>query len=465
MHSAIRVRFAPSPTGNLHIGGARTALFNFLFAKHHHGVFILRIEDTDKERSTPEATEAILDGLKWLGLSWDEGPFFQSQRSEIYRKKLEELLASGHAYRCYCTAKELEERRQSQLKAGKPPKYDGRCRQLIGQTIDKPHVIRFLVPEGSTRVADVVKGEIAFNNVELEDLVLARSDGSPTYNFTVVVDDVDMEITHVIRGDDHLNNTPKQILLYQAMGAKIPVFAHVPLILGEDKQRLSKRHGATSVQSYREEGYLSHALVNFLVRLGWSHGDQEVFSLDELIEKFDLDSVGKSAGVFNKEKLLWINQHYIKAADAEALLSEIDRFISIPPERRCGEGPVKMVDLLRERSKTTLEMAELSRFYFHDDVKWDEKAKAKFLTPEIKTPLTRLKALLMMCEPFDEATLKPQFQNLLGEFGMKMGDLAQPLRVALVGGTVSPGIFDVLALLGKGRVLKRLDAAIGAIPT
>jgi glutamyl-tRNA synthetase len=424
----------------------------------------LRIEDTDKERSTPEATEAILDGMKWLGLTWDEGPFFQSRRSEIYRKKLEELLSNGHAYRCYCTAEELEERRKAQLAAGKPPKYDGRCRQLAGQKVDKPHVVRFLVPEGATRVDDVVKGEISFNNVELDDLVLARTDGSPTYNFVVVVDDVDMGITHVIRGDDHLNNTPKQILLYKAMGVPAPVFAHVPLILGEDKQRLSKRHGATSVQSYREEGYLPHALVNFLARLGWSHGDQEIFSLEELIEKFDLDSVGKSAGVFNKEKLLWTNQQYIKSAEAEVLLGEIDRFIQIPPARRQGAGANKAVDLLRERSKTTLEMAELSRFYFHDELKMDEKAKVKFLTPAIKTPLTRLKALLMMCEPFDEATLKPQFENLLGEFGMKMGELAQPLRVALVGGAISAGIFDVLTLLGRDRVLKRIDAALRLLP-
>lgn len=455
-----RVRFAPSPTGYLHIGGARTALFNYLYARGHDGTFILRVEDTDKERSTPEATEAILDGLRWLGLDWDEGPFFQSERGELYRAELEELFKGGKAYRCYCTPGELEKRRKEQLGAGKPPQYDRRCRQLIGQEIQKPYAIRFLVPAGRTAVADVVKGDISFDNQELEDLVLARSDGSPTYNFTVVVDDIDMKITHVIRGDDHLNNTPKQILLYQAMGAELPVFAHVPLILGEDRQRLSKRHGATSVQSYREMGYLPHALLNFLVRLGWSHGDQEIFSLQGLIEKFDLGSVGASAGVFNAKKLIWLNQHYIKEEKAEVLLEGIGRFLEIPEERKEGEGWRKTVDSLRERSKTVKEMAELSRFYFLDEVAYDEKAVAKFLTPMMVAPFMKLKTMFSKCEPFDEATIQPKFDQLLADLKFEMKELAQPLRVALTGGTVSPGIFVVIQLVGKERVLKRLDAAI-----
>jgi glutamyl-tRNA synthetase len=418
------------------------------------------VEDTDKERSTPEATEAILDGLRWLGLAWDEGPFFQSERYDLYRAKLDELEKSGKAYRCYCTPKELEERRKAQMAAGKPPQYDRRCRELIGRTIDKPYAIRFLVPPGRTEVADLVKGDVSFNNEEIEDLVLARSGGDPTYNFVVVVDDVDMKVTHVIRGDDHLNNTPKQILLYQAMGAEIPKFAHVPLILGEDKQRLSKRHGATSVQSYREMGYLPHAMVNFLARLGWSHGDQEIFSLEELVAAFDLGSVGASAGVFNAKKLTWLNQHYIKEEKAEVLLEGIGRLMEIPEERKQGEGWKKAVDSLRERAKTVKEMAELSRFFFLDDLAYDEKAVAKFLTPMMMAPFMKLRALFAKVEPFDTATIQPKFEKLLIELNSEMKELAQPLRVALTGGTVSPGIYDVLELVGRERTLKRLDAAI-----
>jgi glutamyl-tRNA synthetase len=463
MNPGVRVRFAPSPTGYLHIGGARTALFNYLYAKRHKGTFVLRIEDTDKERSSQEATDAILEGMKWLELSWDEGPFFQSKRYDLYKAKLDELLKAGKVYRCYCTAEELEERRKAQIAAKRPPKYDGRCREFIGKTIEKPHTLRFLVPTGVTKVQDVVKGNISFNNREIEDLVLARSDGSPTYNFVVVVDDVEMKISHIIRGDDHLNNTPKQILLYEAMGGTPPIFAHVPLILGEDKQRLSKRHGATSVQAYRELGYLPHSLVNFLARLGWSHGDQEIFSLQELIEKFDLDSVGKSAGVFNAQKLLWLNQHYIKSEPVEVLLTEIDHFISIPKERKGTPEAVKVVDQLRERSKTTKEMADLARFYFHDEITIDPKAKEKFLKPEMAEQFQKLRAMLDGCEPFDEATIKPKFEALIAELGIGMGQLAQPLRVALVGGTVSPGIFEVLAILGKDRSLKRVDAVIASL--
>lgn len=455
-----RVRFAPSPTGLLHIGGARTALFNFLYAKRHQGTFVLRVEDTDRERSTPEATEAILDGMKWLGLNWDEGPFFQSQRGDLYREKLASLQESGKAYRCYCTPKELETRRKAQMAAGRPPQYDRRCRELIGQEIDKPYALRFLVPSGRTDVKDEVKGDVSFNNDEIEDVILARSDGSPTYNFTVVVDDVDMKITHVIRGDDHLNNTPKQILICQALGVEPPRFAHVPLILGSDRQRLSKRHGATSVQAYRDQGYLPHAMANFLVRLGWSHGDQEIFSPEELVQMFDLESVGTSAGVFNAKKLIWLNQHYIKEEKAEVLLEGIARTIEIPEERRQGDGWKKTIDSLRERAKTVVEMAELSRFYFLDDLVYDEKGVAKFLTPLMMAPFMKLKAMFEKCEPFDEATIKPKFEKMLEELQFEMKELAQPLRVALTGRTISPGIFEVIELVGKARTLSRLEAAI-----
>src|SRR3990172_1344364 len=314
----IRTRFAPSPTGYLHIGGARTALFNYLFARHHKGKFILRIEDTDVARSTEESTQAILDGMQWLALNWDEGPYFQSKRFELYKEHAYKFLEMGKAYKCYCTAEELEQRRGEAIKQGKPPKYDGRCRNKKDEQ-GKPFAIRFKVLPGTTLVKDIIKGKVAFENDEIEDLIILRSDGTPTYNLCVVVDDATMEITHVIRGDDHLNNTPKQILMYEAFGYHVPVFAHLPMILGSDKTRLSKRHGATSVMAYKEMGYLPHALVNYLARLGWSHGDQEIFSMEELIEKFSLDSVGKSSGVFNPEKLLWLNQHYIKNSGPEEL--------------------------------------------------------------------------------------------------------------------------------------------------
>ncbi|HEY2989652.1 MAG TPA: glutamate--tRNA ligase, partial [Candidatus Binatia bacterium] len=315
--TAIRTRFAPSPTGYLHIGGARTALFNYLFARHHGGQFILRIEDTDRERSTPEAIEAIVEALTWLRLDWDEGPFFQTQRYALYKEKIQELLAAGKAYPCTCAAEVLEAKRQAALKEKRKPMYDGTCRPEEGKIPalpqGKPYVIRFRSPQtGTTVVEDLVKGPVVFDNRELDDLIIARSDGSPTYNFCVVVDDIDMRISHIIRGDDHLANTPRQILLYQALGRTPPQFAHVPLILGLDKARLSKRHGATSVTAYRDMGYFPEAVANYLVRLGWSHGDQEIFSRAELIEKFSLDAVGKSAGVFNPEKLLWVNFHYLK---------------------------------------------------------------------------------------------------------------------------------------------------------
>ncbi|MCL4537181.1 MAG: glutamate--tRNA ligase, partial [Nitrospirae bacterium] len=319
-NNKIRVRFAPSPTGHLHIGGARTALFNYLFARHNNGAFVLRIEDTDRSRSTEEYIEAIIEGMRWLKLDWDEGPYRQTDRFDIYRSYVERLLNEGKAYRCYCTPEELEQRRQEALAQGKTPKYDGRCRNITEPMPDKPSAIRFKMPqEGRTVVNDLIKGVVEFENNQLEDLIIMRSDGTPTYNFVVVVDDIDMEITHIIRGDDHLNNTPKQIHIYKAFGWEPPAFGHLPMILGADKTRLSKRHGATSVMAYKDMGYLPDALVNYLVRLGWSYGDQEVFTKDELIKYFSLENIGKSAAVFNPEKLLWLNSQYIIKEDAKTL--------------------------------------------------------------------------------------------------------------------------------------------------
>lgn len=457
----IRTRFAPSPTGYLHIGGARTALYNWLISNKNKGKFILRIEDTDKERSTKEAIDAILDGLSWLGLNWDEGPFYQTQRFDLYKKYLEKLVNSGNAYPCFCSPEELEEKRKKAMENGKKPKYDGKCRNLKNPDLSKPHVFRLKVPEtGKTLVKDLIKGDIEFDNTELDDLVLARTDGSPTYNFTVVVDDIEMGITDVIRGDDHLNNTPKQILMYQAFGKECPRFAHLPLILGQDKKRLSKRHGATSVQSYRDMGYLPEAMVNFLARIGWAHKDDEIFSVDELIQKFSIEGVGKAAGVFNEEKLLWTNQHYIKTAEAKRLLKELGRWIKIDPEKTKSDSWIKVIDSLRERSKTLVEMASLSKFYFLDEVEFDEKAKTKFLNKNVLPHLKTLESKLEALKKFSEPTIKEIFEEIANKNNLKLGDIAQPVRVALTGGTVSPGIFETMEMIGKERVIKRLKDAI-----
>ncbi len=467
--ATVRTRFAPSPTGYLHIGGARTALFNLLFARHNAGSFILRIEDTDRERSTPEAIEAITDSLKWLDLAWDEGPFFQTQRFDLYKEKVRELLAAGRAYPCTCTAEELEKKRQAALKEKRKPMYDGACRPPEGVVPalpqDKPYTIRFRGPrEGATVVDDLVKGRVTFENRELDDLIIARSDGTPTYNFCVVVDDVDMGITHVIRGDDHLANTPRQILLYQALGRTPPAFAHVPLILGLDKARLSKRHGATSVTAYRDMGYFPEALSNYLVRLGWSHGDQEVFSRAELTEKFSLENVGKSAGIFNPEKLLWLNSHYLKSRPLSQLADDVAPYIEakgyvVPPDKKWRE---RMAATLQERAKTLVELVELAHFYLSDDIKYDDKATKKFLTPEVRPPLEELIQKLEAID-FDEKNIEAAFNEVLQRHNLQLGKLAQPVRVALTGTTVSPGIYEVLAVLGKERSLNRLRAALGKI--
>ncbi|MBI5644080.1 MAG: glutamate--tRNA ligase [Deltaproteobacteria bacterium] len=457
----VRTRFAPSPTGYLHIGGARTALFSMLFARRHKGKFILRIEDTDVARSTEESIQAILDGMNWLGLTYDEGPFFQSKRFDIYRKHAYELLEKSLAYRCYCTPEELEKRREAALKEGRPPKYDGRCREIT-EPLDKPFALRFKVHPGTTIVEDIIKGNISFDNSTIEDLIILRSDTTPTYNFCVVVDDATMDITHVIRGDDHINNTPKQILLYRALGHALPVFAHLPMILGADKARLSKRHGATSVMAYKEMGYLPHALVNYLARLGWSFGDQEIFSMVELVEKFSLENVGKSSGVFNPEKLLWLNQHYIKETPDEELAALLVPFLEGLGADPKGDARLpNIVKTLKERAKTLKEMADGGLFYFKEKIEYDPKAAEKFLTPENTGLFASLIGKLEPIETFTHKALEDAFNLILEEQGLKLGKLAQPVRVALTGGTVSPGIFEMMEAMGKEMAVKRLKDALG----
>jgi glutamyl-tRNA synthetase len=465
--SNVRVRFAPSPTGYLHIGGVRTALFNWLYARHHQGTFILRIEDTDRSRSTEESIHAILEGMKWLGLDWDEGPYRQTDRLELYQSVAKRLLDQGLAYFCYCTPEELEERRKEALAKGLLPKYDGRCREAKSPP-DRPAAIRFKAPQiGQTVVDDLVKGHVVFENNQLDDLILLRADGLPTYNFAVVVDDVDMKITHVIRGDDHLNNTPRQIQLYQAFGHEPPQFAHLPMILGPDKTRLSKRHGATSVEAYRQMGYLPEAMVNYLARLGWSHGDQEVFSFQELIEKFSLEPVGKSAAIFNPEKLLWLNAHYIKTTAPDRLGTLLGEYLKmkygpsfVKPEEKSRLPQVAAA--LKERAKTLVEMAEMAACYFVEPeaLEIDPDARAKFLTSQALLILKKSRQAIANASSVDQAVLEPLFKDILAQEGIKMNQLAQPLRVALTGKSYSPGIYDVLALMGKQKTLDHLDRAI-----
>ena len=461
MTGTVRVRFAPSPTGYLHVGGARTALFNWLYARHEGGQFILRIEDTDQLRSTEASTRAILDALTWLGLSWDEGPVFQAQRVDLHRAMVKKLIDAGKAFHCACTQEELEEKRKRALAEGRKPKYDGTCRERQ-LTKAANTVVRFRCPRvGMTIVRDLIKGNITFNNEELDDLVIERADGYPTYNFAVVVDDIEMDITHVIRGDDHVNNTPRQMLLYEALGAEPPQFGHVPMILGADKARLSKRHGATSVMAYQEMGYLPEALVNYLVRLGWSHGDQEIFSLDELIRLFSLESVGKSAAVFNPEKLLWLNQHYIQEYQGDKLVENMIPFwLARGFEPSDRDYMRQVVENLRTRSKTLLEMADASAFYFLDKVDYDPEAAKKFLTAEMKEHLLAVADKLVSCLDYSKSGLEAFLREVAENRGVKLKVIAQPLRVALTGKSVSPGIDDVMVTLGKDRVVRRIRQAV-----
>ena len=462
----VRTRFAPSPSGYLHIGGARTALFSYLYARQHGGRFILRVEDTDRERSTQESIDAILIALRWLGLEWDEGPFFQSQRTELYREHIEKMLATGHAYRCYCSAETLDAKRKAAQTAGRKPMYDRTCRNATG-TQSGPFTVRFKAPlDGETCIADLVKGPVLFQNQEFDDLIIARSDGSPIYNFCVVVDDALMNITHVIRGEDHLSNTAKQIQMYQALGYAVPAFAHVPLILGVDRARLSKRHGATSVTAYRDLGYLPAAVNNYLARLGWSYGDQEIFTRQELIEKFSLENVGKSAGIYNPEKLEWVNFQHMKAMPVAKLAAAARPFIEARGWTRylgddawlCGA-----LATLQERAKTLVELVDAARFYLSDEIEFDHKAVAKHLRPEIEPALQDLVAELEALTAWSVDDVQAAFNRVMERHGLALGKVAQPVRVALTGGTVSPGIFEVIAVLGQRRSLARLRDALARI--
>lgn len=457
----IITRFPPSPTGHLHIGGARTALFNWLFARQKGGKFILRIEDTDKERSTDEATNAILDSMKWLGLDWDEGPYFQSQRNDIYNSFIDRLIETGQAYHCHCSPEELDKKRREAINTGLKPKYDGKCREL-GLGPAPGSVVRLKIPiSGQTRFNDLVKGPIRFNNEELDDLILKRSDGTPTYHMAVVADDISLGINFIIRGDDHVNNTPRQILIYKALKESIPKYAHVPMILGPDRTRLSKRHGATSVLAYRDMGYLPHALLNSLARLGWSYGDEEKFSKEELIKKFSLENVGKSAGVFNAEKLLDLNAWYIRETSAEILAETAAPFLrKLGVENPDMEKLKQAVNTLKPRSKTLVEMAENALFYFQDEVTYEEKGDKKFLKPNVLELLEDLQQRLGEAPVFNQSNLEKTFVAFLDDKEIKLGKVAQPLRMALTGKTVSPGIFEVMEVLGKETVLKRLSKVI-----
>lgn len=457
-------RFPPSPTGYLHIGGTRTALFNWVFSRQHGGKFILRIEDTDRERSSEEATRAILESMEWLGLEWDEGPYFQSQRHDIHNEFIERLISSDQAYHCHCQREELEQRRKEAMAKGLKPKYDGKCRDL-GLGLVPGSVVRMKTPlSGVTQFTDLVKGPISFDNSELDDLIIRRSDGSPTYHLAVVADDISLGITHVIRGDDHVNNTPRQILIYKALGESLPQYAHLPMILGPDKQRLSKRHGAVSVLAYRDMGYLPHALLNSLARLGWACGDQEKFSIDELTEKFSLKNVGKSAGVFNFEKLLDLNAWYIRESPDDFVARELAPFLEkLGFENLDHEKVKKAVSTLKIRSKTLVEMAESAQFYFEKEIVYENKADDKFLKPDVLELLQELQRELENMTEFDQANLERRFEAFLEQKEIKLGKVAQPLRVALTGKAVSPGIFEVMEALGKEDVVKRLAKAISHI--
>jgi glutamyl-tRNA synthetase len=458
----VRVRFAPSPTGFLHIGGVRTALFNWLYARQEKGVFILRIEDTDQSRSTDESIQAIIEGLQWVGLDWDEGPYRQTERINLYREHAMILFERGQAYWCVCKAEELETRRKDAEAKGLSPRYDGRCRNLGITRPSGDAALRFKAPqEGQTVVDDLIKGKVVFENNVLDDLIILRSNGYPTYNFSVVVDDALMHITHVVRGDDHLTNTPRQIPIFEALGFPVPRFGHLPMILGADKTRLSKRHGATSIMAYKTMGFLPDAMVNYLVRLGWSYGDQEIFTRGELIERFSWKHVQTSAAVFNPDKLLWMNAEYIKTSQpsqvAKALVSFLEQTdLKDLVQEVSEEWLSQLVILVRERTKTLVEMVDWVKPYFGVAVTLEDEAATKFLTPTVAPFLKKLTERIASLPAFSKPALEACFKTLVEEEGLKMGQLAQPVRVALTGRTASPGLFEVMEILGPERTRLRL---------
>jgi glutamyl-tRNA synthetase len=461
----IKTRFAPSPTGYLHIGGVRTALFSWLHAKRHDGDFVLRIEDTDRERSTKESIDVILEGMRWLGLECDEGPFYQTERFERYAELASKLLETGQAYRCYCSKEELDEMRAAQVARGENPGYDGRCRERGEPEAGVKPVIRFRTPDtGTVVVPDLVRGDVSFENDMFDDLIIVRSDGVPTFHFGVVIDDADMGITHVIRGDDHLNNTPRHMHLQDALGFPHPVYAHLPMILGEDGSRLSKRHGAVNVLEYREEGYLPAAVLNYLVRLGWSHGDQEIFSVDEMIALFDVADVNASASKFNPEKLTWLNQQYIMAAEPADLVPQLlEQMAKVGIDPSQGPAPQQIIEAYRERAETLGELAASVRYLYEDEVPLDAKSAKKNLRPVIRDALAVLAEELALIENWSAAHIHAAMEKVASDLGLKFGKIGQPLRVAVTGGSVSPPIDITLELVGKERSLERLAVAMAYI--
>ena len=463
----VKTRFAPSPTGYLHVGGARTALFSWLYARHCGGTFVLRIEDTDRERSTQPAIDAILESMEWLNLNWDEGPYYQTKRFDRYKEVIDQLIKDGKAYKCYCSKERLEEVRNDQMAKGLKPRYDGHCRDDHSEhSPDEPYVVRFRNPDsGTVEFDDMVKGKITFQNSELDDFIIQRSDGTPTYNFCVVVDDFDMGITHVIRGDDHVNNTPRQINIYRAMGAKEPVFGHVAMILGDDGNKLSKRHGAVSVMQYREDGYLPEALLNYLVRLGWSHGDQEIFSVPEMIELFTPEQINKSASSFNTKKLEWLNAQYMKSLPRDQVAAELKwHFARIGIDTDKAEGPCLelVVKNYCERTHTLKEMAEKTRCYFEDINEYDAAGVKKWIKEGsveiLKDCLTTLQGL----ETWEAAVIDKALEGVAERHEVGMGKVGQPLRLAMTGTPTSPGIGDTMELVGRERAFKRIEDAIAA---
>jgi glutamyl-tRNA synthetase len=464
MPSPVITRFAPSPTGLLHIGGVRTALFSWLYARRMGGQFILRIEDTDLERSTPEAVQVILEGMKWLGLGHDQGPYYQTQRFGRYKEVIAEMVKAGTAYHCYCSKEDLDAMRAAQQARKEKPRYDGRCRhgKGPGPASGNQPVVRFANPEeGATVVEDVVHGQVTFQNKELDDLIIARSDGTPTYNFCVVVDDADMGVTHVIRGDDHLNNTPRQLNMLLALGKPAPVYAHVPMILGPDGAKLSKRHGAVSVLEYQEQGYLPDALLNYLVRLGWSHGDQEFFTMPEMIAAFDVRDINKAASALNPEKMLWLNQQHLVRTDPKQVVPHLQWHLKLlgieSDDQALLEG---IIVSQRERAKTLKEMAANSRFFFGETVTLDAKAAEKHLAADSRAVLAELRTRLAALERWEAPAIHGVLEALAAEKSLGLGKIAQPLRVAVTGGTVSPPIDATLVLLGKKRALERIERAL-----
>ncbi|GAQ25069.1 MULTISPECIES: glutamate--tRNA ligase [Tepidanaerobacter] len=482
MSNNVRVRFAPSPTGSLHIGGARTALFNLLYARHNNGVFVLRIEDTDTERSTEESVNQIIRSLKWLGLDWDEGPekggpfgpYFQSKRLDIYKKEVDRLLAEGKAYYCYCTPEELAERREAALKAGRPPRYDGRCRNLTPEERKKfedegrAYTIRLKMPEkGQTVVEDLIRGTVVFDNSTLDDLIIVKSNGIPTYNFACVVDDNAMKISHVIRAEEHLSNTPKQIQTYLALGYKLPQFAHLPMILAPDRSKLSKRHGATSVEEFRDQGYLAQAIINYLTLLGWSpEGTEEIFGMDKAIKEFTLERVNKTAAIYDVKKLAWINGHYMRELDLDYITEQTIPFminkgiITEEYAKNNFEYIKKTVEISRDRAKTLDELADGIAFFFKDITEYDEKGVRKHFTKENAAKLLMLGAeALEKLEDFTHDKTEEALRSITDEMGLKASEIIHPTRLAITGRTVGPGLFDIIVLLGKEKTVERMRKA------